>query len=132
MNYYCLKNWIVTVWPLLRFLTISGVIELHFKRVWSRWKSKTWGYKLYEGRITEFCPQDSQNCSSTNIGLLLSNCYCKKNWIITFWTLFSILSITKATELGFMHGLFLWNSITWVTTFMKTSISNFVILRSKS
>ena len=31
--------------PLLRFVTISGVIELHFKRGWSRWKDKTWGYK---------------------------------------------------------------------------------------
>jgi len=32
----------VTVWPLLRFLTISGVIELRFKRNLCRWKDKTW------------------------------------------------------------------------------------------
>jgi hypothetical protein len=31
----------VIVRPLLKFLTISRVIELHFKREWSRWKSKT-------------------------------------------------------------------------------------------
>ena len=38
--------WIVTVRPLLIFLTTSKVIELHFKRDWSRWKAKTRGYKF--------------------------------------------------------------------------------------
>jgi hypothetical protein len=56
----------VTFRPLLRFLTISRVLELFFKRGWSRWKAKTLGYKSSEGRRTQFCPQDSQNCSSTN------------------------------------------------------------------
>jgi hypothetical protein len=39
--------WTVTVWPLLRFLTISGDIELRFKQNLWRWKDKTWGYKFY-------------------------------------------------------------------------------------
>jgi len=45
---------------------MSRVLELRFKRDWSHWKAKTWGYKFSEGRRTQFCPQDSQNCSSTN------------------------------------------------------------------
>jgi hypothetical protein len=30
---------------------------------------------IYILNIYQLCPLDSQNCSSTNIGLLLSNCY---------------------------------------------------------
>jgi len=47
--------WTVTVWPLLRFLTISGVIELWFKQNLWPWKGKTWGYKFYVLRRTQFC-----------------------------------------------------------------------------
>jgi hypothetical protein len=47
--------WTVTVRPLLRVLTISRVIKLHFKRDWSCWKAKTRGYKCSEGRRTQFC-----------------------------------------------------------------------------
>jgi hypothetical protein len=61
---------------LLRFLTISIVIELHLKRDGSRWKASTRGYRFSEGRRSQFCLQGRQNCSSTNIGLLLLNCYC--------------------------------------------------------
>jgi hypothetical protein len=49
------RFWIVTVWPLLRFLTISGVIELRFKQNLWLWKGKTWGYKFYVLRRTQFC-----------------------------------------------------------------------------
>jgi hypothetical protein len=69
-------HWTVTVRPLLRFLTISRVIQLHFKKDWSRWKAKTRGYKFSKGRRTQLCLQDSQNFSLTNIRLLLSNRYC--------------------------------------------------------
>jgi len=34
--------------PLLKFLTISGVLGLRFKRGWSYWKAKTRGYKSPE------------------------------------------------------------------------------------
>jgi hypothetical protein len=54
-----LRNWIVIVRPLLRFLTISRVIELCFKRNWFHWKAKTWGYKSSVGMRTQFGPQDS-------------------------------------------------------------------------
>ena len=37
---------------LLRFLTISRVIELHLKRDGSRWKARTRGYKFSGGRRT--------------------------------------------------------------------------------
>jgi len=36
-----------------------------------------------------------------------------------FQTLFSIWSITGAIELGFMRGLFLWNTTTWVYNFQR-------------
>jgi len=54
------RHWIVTVWILIRLLTISRVLELHFKWDWSRWKANT------RGRRTQFCLQDGQNGSSTN------------------------------------------------------------------
>ena len=72
LNCYCLDIWTiivytlncycptVTIWTLLRFLTISRVLELHFKWDWSRWKANT------RGRRTQFCLQDGQNGSSTN------------------------------------------------------------------
>jgi len=47
--------WTVTFWPLLICLTISGVIELRFKRNLCRWKDKTWGYKFYDLSRTHFC-----------------------------------------------------------------------------
>jgi len=47
----------VVLWPLFRFLTISRVLELCFKRDWSRWKAKTRGYKSFEGRRTHFAPK---------------------------------------------------------------------------
>jgi hypothetical protein len=35
-NCYCLDIWTVTIWTLIRFLTISKVLKLHFKWDWSR------------------------------------------------------------------------------------------------
>jgi len=46
------RFWTVTVWPLLRVLTISRVIELRFKQNLWRWKGKTRGYKFYVLRRT--------------------------------------------------------------------------------
>jgi hypothetical protein len=61
------RHWTVTVRALLRFLTISRLIELRFEWDWSRWKAKTRGYKFSVGRRTQFCPLDYPNCSSTTI-----------------------------------------------------------------
>jgi hypothetical protein len=74
-----LLSWhrIVTVWPLFKLLTISRVIELCFKRDWSCWNDKTPGYKFFEGRRTQFYPQNSQNCSSTN------QTYCPIGYVMT-------------------------------------------------
>jgi hypothetical protein len=63
-----------TIRPLFICLTISRVIEHHFKQDWSRWKAKTWGYKFLEWRRAQFYPQNNQNFSSTNIALLLTYC----------------------------------------------------------
>jgi hypothetical protein len=52
---FTVNFWTVTVWPILRFLTIYGVIELQFKRNLWRWNDKTWGYKFYVMRWTQFC-----------------------------------------------------------------------------
>ena len=71
--------WTVTVLPLLRFLTISGVIKLRFKRNLCRWKDITWGYNFYDLRRTYFCLYDSQHRSSTNtstVTVRFLNCYC--------------------------------------------------------
>jgi hypothetical protein len=106
------KNWTVTVRPLFRFLIISGVIELHFKRDWSHWKAKTRGYKFYVERRTQFCPQDSQNCSSTNIRLLLYNCYYLKNWTVTIRPLFRFLTISGVIELHFKRDWSRWKAKT--------------------
>ena len=59
LNHYCIEPLLsseVAFWPLFRFLTISRVLELHFKWDWSRWKAKTRGYRSSEGRRTQFCP----------------------------------------------------------------------------
>jgi hypothetical protein len=58
MDCYCptvtVHFWTVIVWPLLRFLTIYGGIELRFR--WNLWhcKGKIWGYKFYVMRRTKF------------------------------------------------------------------------------
>jgi hypothetical protein len=64
-------------WPLLRYLTISGVLGLHFKRGWSRQKAKTRAYKSHEGRRTQFCPEDTLHYSSTN------QTYCLIGFVMT-------------------------------------------------
>jgi hypothetical protein len=80
LNYFCLnpklslsRHWTVTIRSLLGCLTISRVIELRFKRDWSRWKAKTWGYKEWEpssaSKIVKIAHQQT-------FGLLLSNRYC--------------------------------------------------------
>jgi hypothetical protein len=63
--------------PLLIFLTISRILELRFKWGWSRWEAKTRSYKSSEGKRTQFCPQDSQNRSSTN------QTYCPNESVMT-------------------------------------------------
>jgi len=87
LNCYCFCFWTVTVFrgripPLLRFLTISRVLELHFKWGWSRWKAKTRGYNV-RGRRTQFCPQDSQNCSSTNQSYYPTESVMTQSWLVT-------------------------------------------------
>ena len=61
LNCYCLHIELLLFWyrivivrPWLKFLPISKVIELYFKRDWSRWKAKTQGYKFSEKRRTQF------------------------------------------------------------------------------
>jgi hypothetical protein len=65
----------VTVWPLLRFLTISRVIKLQFKQHLWRWKGKKWGYKFY---VEEPCSSSKivKSAHQQTLGVLLSNCYC--------------------------------------------------------
>jgi len=46
--------WTVTVWPHLRVFKIYRVIGLWFKKHLWRWKGKTWGYKFYVLRRTQF------------------------------------------------------------------------------
>jgi hypothetical protein len=108
LNCFCLnpelslsRHWTVTVQPLLRFLTISRVIELCFKRDWSRWKAKTWGYKFSVGRRTQFCLQDSLNCSSTNIWTVTFQLLLSRFWTVTVWTLLRFLTISGVIKLRF-------------------------------
>jgi len=46
------RHWTVTIWTLIILLTISRVLELHFKWDWSHWKVNTRGYKFSKGRRT--------------------------------------------------------------------------------
>jgi len=69
------RFWTVTLRPLLRILTISGVIELRFKRDQSCWKAKTGGYKLYDQEEPSSASKIVKIAHQQTIGLLLSNCY---------------------------------------------------------
>jgi hypothetical protein len=84
-NRYCLNCCCPTiaVWTLIRFLTISKVLELHFKLDWYRWKAKTRGYKFSEGRRTQFYLQDSQNCSSTHQSYCSTKSVTTQSWLVT-------------------------------------------------
>ena len=134
MNYYCLnfelllsKHWTVTVQPLLRFLTISRVRELCFKRDWSCWKAKTWGYKLSEGRRTQFCLQDSQNCSSTNISTVTVFF-----WTVTFRPLLRFLTISRVIELHFKRDWSCWKAKTWSYKFSEGRRTQFRLQDSQN
>jgi hypothetical protein len=50
----------VTVRSLLKFLTISRVIELHFKGDGSHWKSNTRGSKFSEGKMGKVAKGEKQ------------------------------------------------------------------------
>jgi len=63
--------------PLLILFTISRVLGFRFKQGWSRWKAKTRGYKSYEGRRTQFFPQDTRNY------LLANQTYCPIESVMT-------------------------------------------------
>jgi hypothetical protein len=112
LDCYCptvtVRFWTVTVWPLLRFLTISGGIEVQFMKNLCRSKDKTWGYKFYDLRRTQLCLEDSQNHSSTNTWTLtvrFLNCYCL--------TSTQIFTISGVIELWFKRNLCRWKDMTW-------------------
>ena len=88
LNFYCfvfepLLSSEVAFWPHLRFLTIFRVLELCFKWDWSRCKAKTWAYKSFERRRTQFYPQDSQNFSSTNQSYCLIESVMTQSRLVT-------------------------------------------------
>ena len=88
LNCYCfvfepLLSSEVAFWPHLRFLTIFRVLELCFKWDWSRCKAKTWAYKSFERRRTQFYPQDSQNFSSTNQSYCLIESVMTQSRLVT-------------------------------------------------
>jgi len=117
----------VTVSPLLRILTIYGVIELRFKRDQSRWKAKTWGYKFNASRRTQFCLKDSQNCSSTNtwtvtVQLLLC-CFLT----LTVWPLLIFLTISGGIKLRFKRDQSSWKSKTWGYKFNDSRRTQFCL-----
>ena len=107
LDYYCPT---VTVRPLLRFLTISRVIELCFKQDWSLWKAKTWGYKFSEGRRTHSASKTIKITHQQTFELLLFNCYC-----LVFEPLLSdrFLTISRVIELRFKQDWSLWKAKTW-------------------
>jgi len=125
-NCYCL------VFELLFFdlyskLTISGVIELRFKRDLSRWKAKTWGYKFNASSRTKFSLQDSQNCSSTNTWTvtvqLLLFCFLTH----TVWPLLILLTISGGIELRFKRDQSRWKSKTWGYKFNDSRRTQFCL-----
>jgi hypothetical protein len=126
------RYWTVTVQPLLKFLTISRVIELRFKRGWSRWKAKTWCYKFCEGKRTQFCLQDCQNRSSTNIWTvtvqLLQYCF----WTVTVWTLLRFWTISRVIEFFFKRGWSRWKAKTWGYKFFEGRRTQFYIKDSQN
>ena len=104
--------WTVTVWPLLIFFTISGVIELRFKTNLWRWKGKTWGYNLYVGKN----PVLPLRYSKLLINKCL-DCYCPTVtvhfWTVTVWPLLRFLTISGVIELWFKRNLWHWKGKTW-------------------
>jgi hypothetical protein len=81
-NIRLLLSWhrTVTVRPLFRFLTISRVIELCFKRDWSHFQAKTRGYKFFEEwepssapKIVKIVLQQTLDCYCLDIEMLLSD-----------------------------------------------------------
>jgi len=107
------RFWTVTVWPLLRFLTISGFIELRFKlNLWC-WKGKTWGYKFYVLRRTQFCLYDCQNCSLTNTWTVTIHLLVSRFWTVTLWPLLRFLTMYGVIKLRFKQNLRRWKGKTW-------------------
>jgi hypothetical protein len=74
---FTVNFWTVTVWPLLKFLTISGVIELQFKRNLWRWKGKTCSYKFNDWEDPSSSSKIIKIAHQQKLRLLLSNCYCQ-------------------------------------------------------
>jgi hypothetical protein len=105
--------WTVTVWPLLIFLTISGVIELGFKWNLWRWKGKIWGYRFYVLSRTQFFLQDSQNRSLTNTWTVTVQLLQSRFWTVTVWPLIGFLIICGVIELRFKWNLWRWKGKTW-------------------
>jgi len=126
------RYWIITIRSLLIFLTISRVTELRFKRDWSRWKAKTWGYKFSKGRRTHFCLQDSQNCSWTNIWTvtvqLLLSCF----WTVIVRPLLRCLTISRVIELRFKLDWSHWKAKTWGYKFSEGRRTHFSLQDSQN
>ena len=111
MDCYCLVFWIVTVWPLLRCLTISGVIELQFKRDQNQRKAKTRGYKFARKEVPNYASK------TVKIGHHL-DCYCLVFWTLTLWPLLRCFTISKVIELRFKRDQSRWKLRHVATTIM--------------
>jgi len=116
LNCYCstitVHFWTVTIWPLLKLLTISGVIELRFKQNLWRWKGKTWGYKFYIWEEPSYASKVVKSLINKRL-----NCYCPTVtvhfWTVTVWPLLRFLTISGVIELRFKHNLWRWKGKTW-------------------
>jgi hypothetical protein len=104
--------WTVTVWPLLRFLTISGDIELRFKWNSWRWKGKTWGYKFYIKKNLVLLLRKSKSLINKHL-----DCYCPTVtvhfWTVTVWPLLRFLTISGDIDFRFKWNSWRWKGKTW-------------------
>ena len=103
-------HWIVTVRPRLRYFTISRVIELCFKRDWSRWKAKTRGYKFSVGRRTQFCLPNQLKFLINKHWIIIVQLLLSKNWTITLRPLLRVLTISRVIELCFKRDSSRWKA----------------------
>jgi hypothetical protein len=112
----------LTIWPLLKFLTISGAIELRFKQNLCCWKAKTWGYKFYVWLEPSSASKIVKITHQQTLGLLLS-VFCT----VTVWPLLKLLTISGVIKLQFKWNLCCWKDKTWGYKFYNLRRTQFCL-----
>jgi hypothetical protein len=105
-------HWIVIIRCLLRFLTISRVIDLHLKQDWFLRKAKTRGYKFSKKKENPVLPPKQSKLLINKHWTVIVQPLLSWHWIVIVRRLLRFLAISRVIDLHFKRDFSRWKAMT--------------------